>query len=783
MANPMDILRASILTPKAIKEDSRKPEETLETLMSGDDWAQEKLESLMGRPDVSGFRAHQLLKRAARPGFFPPVLKLYIKKFIQKGTRAESLRYMVMTLHLWIHFIGSSDEMKSKDVEKLLPQIRLIIIAFVKHWSVYRNSVVKLFNDIEQSFNEQYNERSRFPGDDRPPFSFSHDNYVARELRKYVFPFIGLTLIELAKKGKYYQTPEDLHALAVRENFGDGDLIGKFYIKSVESIFTLSDISPFIWEPGDVMETFLLAAVGETAKARFRKLCEESPADEVLSLLRYHVSYAEFHFSENKAFRSLTLKEKADFLKPYSSQLETNYSNKQRELLRVWVNDPEWNNPSRSISELTLLALQKRHLFSFNMAWLFTELMEVILLRVYGESIPEAKDRNGSFLRKMAQGESIFNEEYPDDFQKPSLVLAALETIKQRYQECKAGKKEAGYYTDWEYKHAKRQIEVVFIDYLAICLPDYNTDEACEAVLSAGACNNQRVMEGLVQRDLNLQQIFNLLGKIETKNTDTSMVDVLRSKLVAWVKQVQPDKSSLRTAVYLLASHERFLPPDTILGLALDRKNFLDLAVLLTTLQEVIGAGRVQDINFSERIISDTVKEAIRTQIEKRMESVYNTQAEALLFCQHQIFAGNGKNWSWYYGRYPLKSLADLDSLPLKQEDLLRVFSGGKQREHLLSAWKATPFNEISLEFMRDYSLNLHEHPEWANLSLKNRLALFSPDRKGDHKKMLISLEQDFARLWKAGKWTIKRYLKEIERIAPYEPDNFARLALKFSNS
>jgi hypothetical protein len=526
------------------------------------------------------------------------------------------------------------------------------------------------------------------------------------------------------------------------------------------------------------MEKFLLSADGETARNRFCELCRDASADEALSLICGYTQYAGFHFTENKAFASFSLEEKANFLKPYSSRLETNNNNLQRELLRVWANDPEWNNPERKLPELTLLALRKRHLFSFNMEWLFTEVQQVILRRVRYDSLNIVEKNHSWFLEKVDKGKFISNEEYPEDFKKPSLLFATLAVLAERYNRCEKLSERFGESSWWTYQKAWEQLNGLFFAHLARCLPSYNTEDACQAIVLAKAGDDYQVMSLILNRDLSLEQISMLLRQVGNKTKGTSIVSGLQEKLVGLIKGMPSDKDCLETAINFFFDHKSLLKLETILQPAFDRKSFRDLMVLLDTLQEVIEGPDVED-ERSHRYIPDGAKEAVRQVMQNRVESCYNSPEEALLFCFHKVFSGSTLSWRWYYGRYPLKKLGELDLLSLDKNSLATIFSEGKPREHLLAMWKATPFHEISLQFMFNFNLKLHEHPEWDTMSLKDRLALFNQDNVAYHKKMLVSLAQDFEKLWVKEKWTVEQYLKEIERATTsYEADSFAALAV-----
>lgn len=783
MANQINILQASVMTPEVIKKGSINPEEILEILINGDDYRSEKLEALIERPDVTGFRAHKLLNRVFdNLYFFPVFLKLYIKKFIQRKPRVESLYYTIMTLQLWIHFIGSCESYKSKDVAEMLPKLKPILISFIKRWSIYKKSAVRFFDDLELIFGNQYDHTTKFPGDDLSPFHFSHDNYVQRELRYYIFPFIGQTLIELAQREKYYRKSEDLHDLATRGYFSDGDKIGWLYIKSIENTFTLLDIKPFI--RSDIFKIFLSSVDGINAKTRFTNLCKSSPADEVFSLIGTY--YEGIQFKDNLSYKKLSLSEKADFLKPYSSSWEANYRSCQQELLKMWIDDLAWNDPSVPLSELMLIALKKRHIFSFNSSWYFQELMIVILTRINSENIPNSASGNYIFFEKVLSGKSLSDDEYPDDFKRVDFVLRLIEVIKTRYSQMTQKEIEVDYATLYTYRKALEQIRLLFIEKLADYLPNYSIHDAYEAILQANACNNYRAMEIIIQHELTFHQYFHLLEKIDVKKfRNENVINTLKSKLLDFVSKIDSAKECLQTAIYVLANHGSFFTASEILAPALRKKEFSNLFVLLNTLQEIIPDTK-QKIIVSGTLtmwLPDELKEIIRLEIENMMDNFYETKDEALIFCKHQFFISNKKNWLWYYKHFPLENITDLDLIPLTRHEIKIIFYEGVQRENMLALWKSTSFKSVSKQFLNDFILSrnfLHEHPEWVKLSLEERLALFDPeDRYGEyHNQMLPSLALDFNSLWEKGNWNIKKYLDEIKRINPSNPNKFAELAI-----
>lgn len=783
MANSMNILRASTITLEVIKEGSISPEEILEILISGDDNKPEKLEALVERSDVTGFRAYKLLCRVSSNSlFFTAFFKLYIKKFIQNKPREESLYYTVMTLQLWIHFIGSSDEYKSKDVAVMLPRLKPMLILFIQRWPIYKKSAVKFFDDLELMFGNQYDHRSKLPGDDLSPFRYSVDNHVPRELRMYIFPFIGQTLIELAQTGKYYKNTKDLRYLATGKYFGDGDKIGWLYIKSIEKTFTLSDIKPFLWS--DLFKIFLNSKDGINTKARFINLCENSPANEVFSLIG--TQYEGFQFKDNLSYKKLSLSEKADFLKPYSSMWETNHRKHQLELLKIWIDDPGWNDPSTPISELMLIALKNRHIFSFNSRWYFREVMIVILTRINNESDSYFGSGNCSFFEKVSRGKFYSGNGYPEDFKRIGFVLKLIEVIKDRYSTMTEKEKEVDYWTSYTYKDALDQVELLFIENLSNYLLEYSTSDAYEAILLAEAFQNNKAMGIIIQRELTFDQYFCLLEKIKAKNPgDENIIRVLTSELLNFVDKIASVKECLQTAIYVLAKHEIYFTSHEILAPALGRKEFSNLSILLNTLQEIIIEDK-RKIIVSESLttwLPDKFKEKIRLEIEEMMDNFYKTKDEAMIFCQHPFFASNPKNWLWYYKHFPLESITDLDLIPLKKVEIQTIFSEGVPRENMLALWKSTSFKNVSKKFLNDFILlknYLHEHPEWVKLSLEERLALFDPENKyGDyHFKMLPSLAINFEQLWKEENWTIKKYLDEIKRIDPLNPNKFAELAI-----
>ncbi|MFA4942800.1 MAG: hypothetical protein WC564_04150 [Patescibacteria group bacterium] len=784
MVNSINVLKAKTITPEVIKSGSFPPLSILGILISGDDYSPAKLKALMDRPDVTGYLAHQLLRESSdksdHANFFNPLLKLYIQKFIKEGPRETSLRYAIMTTQLWIHFISSSDEYKDKEVVPLLEQIKPVLVECIKHWTAFSNSAIELLDEIEKLFCKSYNNESTFPGDKAPPFHFSHDDFAAREVKRYVLPFVGEVLVELSQTGKYYQKPEDLHALATRGHFAQPDLAGPLYIKSTEKTFSLDDIGLLISLAGDAMERFLLSDDGFVANNNFCYLCRRGSPKEVFSLLKCLTHYAGFNFSENEAYQRMSLEEKADFWEPYSYALESNYMNKQYNLLRLWMNDPEWRDSKKSVADLTKLALQKRKIFSFNADRLFLEMITIILRRVHRKEIQWARDTYKDFMTHLLKGE-IEIQNHIENLNTPALFLAALEKIESRYDLLELD----GYYTDYLYKYnlPTRRVLSFFQAHLITCLPSYTNSEACEAVRSARFCNDQLVMNSVVERDLSSRETLALFKEIDSENINMPFVEKLRSKLFSWLQQTEGDEDCLRLAVYLMIDCGRHLNPHLFIEYALKRKSFSNLSFLLTTLQKIIENGVATFEEFTSRHASEAHIEILRVQIEDRMDVHHNTREDALLFCQNKLLDGGVKSWRWFYSKYPLDSISDINSLGLNEEELRDLFRrSGAPHESLLAVWKKTSFKKIPMSFTINYILighNLSEHPDWAGFSLKERLSFFTIDNRGSHEAMLRSLTPDFESLWRKEKWTINQYLEEIERINPYSTDDFASLALK----
>ena len=774
-------LQALLLTPEKISEVSLDPQKILGTLMSGGDWDQSKLGALMNRPDVTGFLAYNLLRTSLEEissNFFRIIAKLYCDKFIAKGTQQEGLCYTLMTLQLWIHFDDSRARM-------ILPEIGPIISVLIARWPVYQNSAVRLFEDMEEYF-KGYSDKSTFPGDTESPFSFVYDNHVRKEVVQRIFPFIGQHLIQIASKGKYYQKSEDLQAFAIREYFSHSEKAGPLYIKSIESTFTLNDIKPlFSYKSNGAMETFLLSDDGKMAKNRFINLCKNASANEVFTLIRYRMNYAGFYFKENKAYSNLSLEEKAEFIKPYSHTLESNQPDKQGELLRLWINDSEWNNPKRLLSDLTLIALKKRHIFSFNREKLFIELIEVLLRRLYGKDVLHENQKrvNTIFLKKVVEGNYVDSEDYPLDSQELWFIIMLLNLKGKRYQVRLLKKQHT--YTDYFYEAVNKRLNILFVEYVVTCLPKYSTDDAYEVVSKANAYHNEEAVKILIERsDLSYKQADSLMREINYERINKQSVETLKVKLIAWINSRKLNKDCLATAVSLLKNSKWGIASvDIIFQVALNRKGFSELSVLLTALREIIGDNVVDN---RDGLIGDITMRAIRLKMVSHIEAHHNTREKALIFCQHQVFKGSLENWVWFYGRYPLTSLQDLNLSSLNKDLLLRIFRNESvPRNNLLNFWKAASFKSFTPEFLGDYILNnkayFHDHPGWINLSLQERLDLFNSFCKGDHAKMLVSFKNDFADLWKKGEWTTEKYLTVVETIDPY-PGNlniFAGLVLE----
>lgn len=786
MRNPMDVLKASVLTPQVIKEASRKPEEILRTLINGDDHDLRKLKALMSRSDVKGFQAFKLLEMSANHnGFSQAIGQLYLKKFILKGPQLKSLRYAVMTLQLWIHKIGSADSLKTIEVEKMLPQISPIIVVLIKRWPAYQKAK-NLFDEIELNFTDNYNETAKFPDDQdvlASPFYFIHDNHVVKEVRNYVFPFIGKTLMRLSSSGEYYQTTEDFYQLALRNHFGDKKVMGACYIHSIENSFTLENIKPFIsWESKESLENYLLSPQGEVVRTRFCDFCKNVTAKEALEMIHCSLIYGGFNFKENIEYKNFSLDQKADFLRPYSRDLESNSKDKQQDLLRLWINDSEWQNKSRSVSELTLLALKKRDIFSFNSRGLFVELMTVILRRIYGAEIPAAQINHDHFLSEVARRGRHYDINYPDEFRKAPLVLATLITLNECWESLKSsGVKDSPEYDrlHFFYRNVWEQIEICFIEHVVSCLPDYSTEDTYCAVKSAEACNSEKAMEILLKHDLSLQQICSLLRDIKEKNFNRPFMDLLRLKLIGAIRLIESDRDCLKTSLILSQDFVKRLSLDMFLEPALGRKSFLNLSVLLVALEEIIIGDAITDEKQGKRHLSDRDIEAIRKEIENRMSSKYKSRDEALLFCQCKLFEKNANSWKWFYGKYPLRTLSDLNAITLKKEIRSWIFNEGLPKKHLLTAWKKTPFSEVVVEVAKEYNIQFYEHPGWKKIGLKDRFKLFSPEHKEEYRHLLPSFVKNFKQLWKKETWTAEKYLAEINRLDPFsdELNKFATLA------
>jgi len=785
----LDVLKASVLTPDFIRQESNDPNLSFKIMVDANDASPEKLEALMKRKDVTGFKAYQILKEASNQKgtyFFPIILNLYIKRFILKGSKEDSLRYTVMTLHFWVHFIGYDDEFdyKSRDTELLL-EVRSVLLSFINRWPIYQNSAVELINKIEKCFfTTPYDEESKFPGDTESHFVYTSENHVAKELRKCIFPFIGMILRAISLNGKYYQDSNDLLVLAINKYFGDLKQFGKVYIETIKNTFSLDDIAHFV--PDDEMEKFLLSPNGASVNTRFCNLCENSPADKILKLIDGRTHYAGFYFVNNKAYMNLSLEEKADFLAPFSSSFQYNFKEEQQALLRLWINDSEWNNPKRSISELTLLALKKRHLFSFNSRWLFSEMTIVLLQRKYGENVLLAKNENKTFLNKIAEGlDFIQQSDYQIKFDKPELLLAmydvSKETVELYFSEIDTY---SGHYRAKD-NHAEviKAIEKLFFKHVASCLTDWDSASACEAVVLAEAFNNSDVMNVIVKKDLDLEQILSLLRGVSLKETDVPAIAELRAQVIKEVNKIESDKDCLQTVIYLLVRHGYVLLPEirTIVNLALNKKSFADIYLLITTLTEIMENNNVRfskhEVNISARdcgLIYNAIFDHVKTQ--------QINQEEALFFCKSEIFFDNLQSWSWYYGLYEPKTISELFSINSK--NLYRIFSHGPQKDHLLKVWKSTPLpvfiDRFTKEFIFSLNIRLHEHPEWKNLSLQKRLDLLTSGNESYHKSLISSIAEDFEIKWKEGEWTKIKYIEVIQNISSYEEniDNLAELAL-----
>ena len=771
MTNAMQLLKASIVTPDSISNDPRNPEQILKDLMGGS-FSQEKLEVLMARPDVTGFQAHKLLKMTVNSYFFEPLLQLYTEKFIMQSKIYNSLCYMVMTLQLWIHFIGSCDEKdyKPKDVAVMLPQVRPLVVSFLDRWPKYRHSAVALFTDIEDSFvgYRNYNENSTFPGDKEAPFKFKYDNHVQKELQLYILPFIGKILVQ---QKRFYQKPLELKALATRGDFSHPEIAGPLYIKSVEDKFSIEDIKPFVGKHGGYMEVFLLSDDGVKALKHLHSICKKANPNEVLLLFHYNTNYAGFHLKDNEVYKNFSLEEKIDFLKPYLSLLESNSQKERNGLFQMWIDDAEWNNPERHIADLVLFALKQRPLFSHNSAWQFVSLMIVILNRIYRDEVLKAQIHHSMFLGLIPKDEIMYDKEFPKDFiSNNGLVIAIMNEVLN-----------CGETNNWSYAKIVRQVNTLFIQHLAGYLPEYNVDDACNAVIAAKACNNEAVMEILFQKPINHNHAINLLNNLsilDKKILNKLVVEKLKSIVLDWFTLIESDIDCLKTAMRLLCYFSWGIPVSDFLPVAINRKGFDKISDLFTNLRSMISFNG--NSNSELYYFSDERRELLRTEIEKIMDVRYPTKDEALLFCNCKLF-GSYKSWTWFYGKYSLVSLDGLYRISLKKEELLDVFRQTKPREKFLEVWKSTPIRKtftslvMSCIFICNY---LHEHPEWGTLSLQERLNLFTKENEPHFGKMFVSLGIDFSRVWTEGHWDAQKYLNVIESIGYYDSDKFAVLAV-----
>lgn len=388
----MEILRASILTPDLISNDSRKPEQILKEMM-GEVFSHEKLKALMLRPDVIGFCAYKLLVIARGSNFFSPILKLYTKKFILKGNSYYCLCYTMITLQLWIKCFRKEDPLV------ILSELKSLVLSFLKRWSEYRNSAIALFSDIEDLFIDDKSLVKTFPGDKEIPYNYDHNN-TQNELRSYVLPFIGKTLVDLAFSKKYYQDSSELKALATRNLFGHPEVAGVLYIKSVEDYFLMDDIRPFINCPGDFMENFLLSNDGLKAKERFISICREADPFNVLYLIDFQTIYAGFNFKDNIIYKNFSLEEKYDFLESCKMYLKGYFPLKEKELIELWINDDNWK--TAAVTDLMTLVSKKTPLFD-NIGPSNEEayLMAILLNRTYDEDVTKAIVVHSIFINEL----------------------------------------------------------------------------------------------------------------------------------------------------------------------------------------------------------------------------------------------------------------------------------------------------------------------------------------------------------------------------------------------
>lgn len=787
MTNSMDALKASKMTPQAIKESTQTPEEIFTILRSATKDPREKLKALVRRPDVTDLIAKRLLESAfegpfnhGQLNFFQTILlTLYIDKFVRHGKQRDSIRYVIMMILVWLKWMNSNlchdAHLQPSDAKVALPHLRTMVLSLIRRYQPYQLSAATVMDEIQAvgSNTEDFDED--------------------------IYSYIGEILIDLALEGTYYQSSENLLVLAARKYFGNSDRIATVYIKSIEATFTLKDIRPFIdWKKGGTMETFLLSEDGAVAQERFQALCKHASATEVLTLLNGYVEYAGFHLSENKLYKGLSLEARADFLGPYAVQLQY-ATDKQAALLKVWTNDPEWSNPDRSISELTRLALKKRSIFYFNSQWVFNEIMYRLLYRVhkdeYFKLFDGATNEERRFLNALyyalEDGRYIHDEWYPKVF-SPALVLMTFDRIKYHLNQKPQEDKKSNGVTGLLFRETVERLTEAFIEHVGTCLKDYNTVDACEMIHLGKGWNNETVISLLMERqDITFLQTSELLSKTKYDEFHKGLnatTGLLYAKLLQFIRATVPDEDFARLTMYTLAGHSfRWVDESyALFSVIFEREVFNDLAKLLPIMEEFVGREKITYLDFPEIYGPQKFSSSVSYWTRRFIKEHHKTKEEALVFCQHPLFAEDYEVWKWFYATYQLESLSDLQLSKLKEDSVAHIITdwqSPKIGEGLKAVWMKTPLKEISSEMMKflmehRYLVTLADHPDWKALSLKERLKFFTPGNKLEYSLLLQALEQDFERVWTEGKWTVDKWLKEIERINPPNPEAFATLAV-----
>ncbi|MFZ4648427.1 MAG: hypothetical protein ACOYMB_02185 [Patescibacteria group bacterium] len=772
MDNSINTLKASLLTLKEIKKRGNDPLETLQIFMSGGRCSREKLIALFSRSDVVGIKAHKILKLSSEsPKYFEVILELYIDKFINKKNRDDGLCYAIMTAQLWIRLSTRSEMEISED----LGQISKVFIALIERWPEYQKSSSIFFDDVEKFF-ESYNVNSSFPDDHSSELQIFDGTNISKQMKTEVFPFIGRIMIRLFQSNKYFQSSEDLWQFATRKYFANKQKAGPLYLKSVECTFSLNDIESFISEPGDAMEQFLLSAEGEVARLRFGKLCQKSPAATLLSLMKFHPEYGGFKFSENKYYQKLSLSKKIDILRPQPHKADS------PRMVKMWVNDPEWVNPKRSLSELTLLAIQKSTLFpdiSQGRESLY-ELMEVILIRKF-----EITEFNDVWKNEVIEriNKNTFNS---SDFEKLISNNHYLFSVSRILRSSiSSNNQQKPFNLEWSNKRCLERIKELFFAHVVECLPSYRTTDACRIVEWIHPENNEAILDHLVSRELNFSQTIGLLNSISLEHHNWPASEILMKKLVNFITRTKSDYNCLRRAIYALARYEHRSGSKALIAIAFRRLSYRNIIWLLDDLYELTNCDNISCENFKPVFISDSVKNTLQVKLQNRIfangeKSIEEALGEAKVYLNHQIsFVNRLNKYYWYYSNFNLNNIDEVWAHNLKPAEIIRLFANEPQRQAFVEAWRKMPFDSDCIRIGLNHKITLSNHPSWLTFGLQERINLFNLEDDYSYENLKESFTVDLMKLWKSEKWTVKKFIDAISMIDKTHAEFLARKVLE----